>query len=67
MRNNGDATLDGRTLLDILDGVRDVLWAVGGEFKGEDEEDFLEAIDRLTRISDRLYEREYGDDRRGSE
>ena len=63
----GMAGMDGRTLLDILDGARDVLWAVSGEFESEDEEDFLEAIDRLTRISDRLYEREYGDDRRGSE
>ena len=53
--------MDGRTLLDVLDGARGVLWAVSGEFEGEDEEDFLEAIDRLTRISDRLYFREHGE------
>lgn len=58
--------MDGRTLLDILDGVRGVLWAVQDGFEGEDAEDFSEALDRLTRVSDRLYDRLYGN-RRGSE
>ena len=53
--------MDNRTLLDILDGVRDVLWAVNGEFEGRDAEDFAEAFCLLTAIADRLYVREYGE------
>lgn len=59
--------MDGRTLLDVMDGARAVLWAVSGEFEGRDAGDFAEAFSLLTEVSDRLYEREYGDDRREEE
>ena len=53
--------MDDRTLLDILDGARDVLWAVSGEFEGRDAEDFAEAFCLLTAVADRLYVRTYGE------
>ena len=54
-------TMDGRTLLDVLDGARDVLWAVSGEFEGRDAEQFTDAFCLLTAVADRLYAREYGE------
>lgn len=53
--------MDNRTLLDILDGVRDVLWAVNGEFEGRDADQFTDAFCLLTAVADRLYVREYGE------
>ena len=58
------AGMDGRTLLDILDGVRRVLWAVSEEFGGRDAEDFNEAYSLLTAVTHRLYFREHGEMKR---